>query len=195
MAEELKTDTDEQSINVTGAKVALTQAELDSLINSKFAKGAEKATKSLLETLGVEDVDTLKATINKQKEVEEANKTEVQKALDKIKKKEDELLNVKRELDSYKTKATISSIALQNGVKDLDYLEFEYQKQVQTEGFNIASFVNSLRETKPYLFEKTQVKTDTSNNKGDPRSLEERVKNAKTQKELDALYNEYLKKG
>ncbi len=195
MAEELKTGTDEQSINVNEAKVTLTQADLDNLINSKFAKGAEKATKTLLESLGVESVDTIKSMMDKQKELEEANKSELQKALDVMKAKEDELLNTKKELDAFKIKTAVSNIALQYGITDLDYLEYQYNRQSSSEGFSVDSFINGLKENKSSLFndvQKPTVKTDTSNKQGDPRSFEERVKQCRTPKELDALYKEIV---
>jgi hypothetical protein len=195
MAEELKTGTDEQSINVNEAKVTLTQADLDNLINSKFAKGAEKATKTLLESLGVESVDTIKSMMDKQKELEEANKSELQKALDVMKAKEDELLNTKKELDAFKIKTAVSNIAIQYGITDLDYLEYQYNRQSSSEGFSVDSFINGLKENKSSLFndvQKPTVKTDTSNKQGDPRSFEERVKQCRTPKELDALYKEIV---
>ncbi len=192
MADEQKTDTVEQTQNVD-AKVTLSQSDLDNLINAKYAKGAEKATKGLLESLGVDSVDSLKNALLKQKELEDSSKTELQKALEVAKAKEDELINAKKELENMKQKSLITNLALQNNIKDIEYLEYEYSKQSSKDGFEIDSFINSLKDSKPYLFgdvKQTPPKTDATTKQGDPLSFQERVKLAKTQKELDALYDE-----
>ena len=81
MADELKPD--DVITPTPGAKggdettVTMTQAKLDDLINGKFKKGAEKATTDLLATLGAENIESVKAILDKQKETEDANKTEL----------------------------------------------------------------------------------------------------------------------
>lgn len=193
MADELfKTDNDNQSQNGNDTKVTMSQADLDTLINSRFAKGAEKATKQLLETLGVESVDALKDAITQKKQLEEQSKTELEKALERINALESEKSSVLNEMNTFKQKAEVSSISVKYGVKDVEVFEMIYNTQQKGEDFNVENFINGLKESKPYLFiEQIKPRVDNSkNNNINPLDFATRVKQAKTQKELDALYKE-----
>ena len=193
MADEL-INTDDTIVD--DIKVDITQDRLNKLINEKYAKGAEKAKSELLESLGVGSVDDLKSTLSKIKEFEESQKTESQKQLEALEAKDKELAGLKAEIEAMKSKAEISNIANKFGFVDEEYLGFEYNKAKTVEDFSIDSWIETLKESKPFLFKESQtvkqtVKTDMSANKAQTLSFQDRLKQAKTQKELDALYKEY----
>ena len=82
MAEEHKPDTTPPTPEAK--KVEMTQAEFDAKFNSSFGKGATKATADMLEDLGVDDMDSLKAILKAKNDADEASKTELQKAKDAL---------------------------------------------------------------------------------------------------------------
>lgn len=183
---------DENVGNEAVSKVDLTQDQLNDLINKKYAKGAEKAKTELLESLGIESVDTLKEMIEAKKAQEEASKTELEKMQEQLQSIQAEKEALAKEAATAKTKAEINALSASNGIKDVEVFEMLYATASQGEGFDKDAFVNGLKETRPYLFGQVQTpKVDnTSNNKQKPLDFAQRVKNAKTQKELDALYAE-----
>ncbi|MBK8467737.1 MAG: hypothetical protein IPL32_18135 [Chloracidobacterium sp.] len=61
-----------------------TQEELDALFAQRAKQAGNSALTDLFKELGVENADSLKAVITKAKEADDANKTELQKALDKV---------------------------------------------------------------------------------------------------------------
>ena len=178
--------------NEAVSKVEMTQDQLNDLINKKYAKGAEKAKTELLDSLGIESVDNLKAMIEAKKAQEEADKSELEKMQEQIQSIQAEKEALVKEAATARSKAEISSLSASNGIKDVEVFEMLYSTASQGEGFDKDAFVNGLKETRPYLF--GQVATprvdNTSNNQQNPLDFAQRVKNAKTQKELDALYAE-----
>jgi len=172
--------------------VEMSQEALNALIDKKYAKGAEKAKADLLESLGLDSVESLQSMVNKSKEAEEANKTEVQKLQEQLEALNAEKENYAKEALKATTKAQVSSLSAQNGIQDVEVFEMLYTNASQAEGFNQEEFINKLKETKAYLFGKQSApKTDTSSNRENaPTDLQSRIKNAKTRKELDALYAE-----
>lgn len=145
--------------------VTISQEKLNSLINEKFKKGAEKANAKLLETLGVESVDDIKNIIQAKNEADEASKTELQKALDAaeaLKKANEELLTKSEKL---KEKNRISKLASENKVNDVEYFEFKYSQAKASEDFNESTFIESFTKANPT----TPPITDKSpNNGGNP---------------------------
>ena len=163
MAEEHKPEgqnADEKSGNET--QVTISQEKLDSLINEKFKKGAEKANAQLLETLGVESIDDVKNIIKAKNDADEASKTELQKAQDAneaLKQANEELLSNGEKL---KEKNRISKLASDNKVQDADYFEFKYSQAKKADDFNEDTFIESFNKGNPA----TPPKTDTSSNSG-----------------------------
>lgn len=190
---EMENTTAETQTAENEIEVKLSQDKLNKLINEKYAKGAEKAKAELLESLGVDSVDSLRNVLSKYKELEDSQKSEAQKLAEAIEAKDKELNEVKSLLDTTKTKAEINSIASKFGFVDEDFLEFEYKKAKAVEDFELDKWIENLKESKPYLFKtdtKPVLKTDMSANKAQTQSLSERIKNAKSQKELDVIYKE-----
>jgi len=178
----------ENTSTQTDGQVTMKQEDLNTLINSKFAKGAEKAKKELLESLGVENEDVLKEILEAKKAQDDANKTELEKLkeqLDTIQKEKDEIA---QDLDSTKKKASLNSMAAKHGVKEIDFFDMELRKAQKDEGFNEDEFIESLKKSKPFVFGQS-VNTDNSSNSGDePKSLKDKVKGLSFE-ELRALSN------
>lgn len=182
---------DENTSTQTDGQVQMTQEQLNTLISQKYAKGAEKAKSELLESLGIDSVDTLKTVIQKQKEAEEASKTELEKMQEALKKAEEEKQKLLNESLALKTKTEVINLATKSGVKDVEVFEMIYNQASKNDGFEQNKLIESLKVERPYLFEKSVIKTDSSsNNTNTPLDFAQRVKMAKTQKELDALYAE-----
>ncbi len=164
MADELKTDS-QTTTDSKGSEtqVTISQEKLDSLINEKFKKGAEKANAQLLETLGVESIDDVKNIIKAKNDADEASKTELQKAQDAneaLKLVNEDLLSKGEKL---KEKNRISMLASDNKVKDVEYFEFKYSQAKASNDFNEDTFIESFNKGNPTV----APNTDTSSNNGD----------------------------
>jgi hypothetical protein len=178
MADELKTD-ENTSTQTDGNEttVTMTQAKLDDLINGKFKKGAEKANTQILEELGVENLDSLKAILKAKSDAEKADKTELEKALEAVKTANDEKDELSRKYETVEKRNLLNSIAAKHGVKEVDYFELELNKVERGEDFNIDTFVEGLKTSKPSLFGVTKTaNTDTSNNGGNPPEFKDKLK-------------------
>lgn len=77
----MSTDIQETNSNEVEAQKTFTQEEVDAIINGRFGRMMEK----------YKDYDALKAKADKFDEIEEASKTELQKATEKAKALQDEL--------------------------------------------------------------------------------------------------------
>lgn len=159
--------------------VTISQEKLNSLINEKFKKGAEKANTTLLETLGVDSLDTLKELVKAKAEEEEANKTELEKAQALVADTLADKADVEAKLSRMEESNKISTLAAKHGIKEIAYFELEYAKNKDTEGFDMATFVEGLKKDKPLLFGTggTAPRTDNSrNNPSDPTDLRSRLR-------------------
>lgn len=164
-ADNENTDTQNNKSGEQNASINMTQDQLNELINKKYAKGAEKAKAELLETLGIDSVDNLKSLIEQQKAQEEAQKSELQKAQEQLEVIQKEKEALEKQANEAQRKSNIVSLAAQHGITDVDYFEFEYSKKSKGEDFNADSFIEGLKESKPYMFGQTKKpKTDNSSN-------------------------------
>ena len=146
--------------------VNMTQEQLNELINKKYASGAEKAKAELLNSLGVESIDSLKSIIDERKAQEEANKSELQKMQEQLQNIQAEKEQIAKEAQVAKQKAEINALSAKHGITDVEVFEIMYENASKAEGFDSEGYVNSLRDTKPYLFGQNapKTKTDTSSN-------------------------------
>lgn len=71
------------------------QADLDKLLGSTRKSARETGKKEVLDELGIDNLEALKAMLKAQKEKEEADKSEAQKALDKLAEKDKEIAELK----------------------------------------------------------------------------------------------------
>lgn len=68
----------------TGSVPTFTQEEVNAILAGRLKRAEEAATKRVLEALGVDNLETAKASVAATKTAEEANKTELQKLQDKL---------------------------------------------------------------------------------------------------------------
>jgi len=167
MAEEHKPETPiipESKGNET--QVTISQEKLDSLINEKFKKGAEKANATMLESLGVESIDSLKEIMKAKADADEASKSDLEKAQESAKNLADENTQLANKYKALEESNNISLLAAQHGIKEIDYFKFEYAKEKDKDGFDMVEFVAGLKDSKPLLFGQSSQapKTDKSNN-------------------------------
>ena len=177
MADELKTDV-QPTTELKGSEttVTISQEKLDSLINEKFKKGAEKANSQLLETLGVDSVDSLKEILQAKKQSDEAAKTELEKALEAAEQLKQEQETLRQKYETAEKKNMLNSIASKHGVKEVDYFELELNKVDRGEDFDMDAFVENLKVSKPSLFGEVKApKTDTSSNNSDPADFKTKI--------------------
>jgi len=144
------------------ATVTLSQDKLDSLINDKFKKGAEKANAQLLETLGVTSIDDLKALVTDKKEREESAKSDLDKALEAIEMAKGVNTELMSKYEKLEETNKVNTLATQNGGKDVEYFAFKYAQAKTSDDFNAETFVKSFIDGNPA----TPPKTDTSRNSG-----------------------------
>lgn len=189
MADELKTDgqpiTDPKGDET---QVTISQEKLDSLINEKFKKGAEKANAKLLEELGVDSIDSVKDILKAKQEADEAAKSELEKLQEIAEAERTSKEALSQEINKLKSKNTLNEMAIKHGIKEADYFALELKKANVGENFNESEFIESLKESKPFIFGETKkVQTDTSGNtKDDPNDLGSKVANLSF-KELQQL--------
>lgn len=153
-------------------KVEMTQDELNSLINKKYGQGAEKSKAELLSSLGVESLDSLKEIIEAKKQQDEASKSELEKMQEKLDAMQSERDNLLKQFEETQKKNKISQLALQNGIEDVDYLEYKYNKASSQEGFDESKFIEEFKGTSQSALKQTP-KVDTSSNKQNEVSLQD----------------------
>lgn len=186
MAEEQNKNTDQQSEGIKNTDN--TQAEFEKGFSKGFAKASEKATAKILEELGVSNIDELKAMQARQKEIEDASKTELERAKAEADALKEEMARFAKEKSEAEAKATVNAMAAKHGIKDVDYLSFAL-KNAGGE-FDEETFINDLKENKPYLFgQPSRPRTDFSPNNGNPPStVKDKVKGM-TMEELRKFQN------
>lgn len=133
------------------ATVTMSQEKLNSLINDKFAKGATKANSDLLEALGVESIDSLKDIMKERAEAEAASKTELEKANETITTLNATMDGLNTRLAGVEADKKINSLAAENGIKEVEYFKFEYNKASKVDGFDEKIFIGDLLKTKGSL--------------------------------------------
>lgn len=89
--------TDSQTESDDKGKGGVPQETVDKLVGTARQQGREAAKKALLEEIGIESTDALANLVKAQKEAEEANKTELEKAQAKRDALEAELASAKAE--------------------------------------------------------------------------------------------------
>ena len=167
MAEEHKPEgpgnIDPKNVETT---VNISQEKLDSLINEKYKKGAEKASAKILEELGVEDINTVKQLLEAKREADEANKSELEKATETITTLNSTLTELQGKLSKKEADEKVTLLAAEHGIKEIDYFKYEYNKASKAEDFDESAFVSTLLETKGNL-----LKADTSITVPNPKNV------------------------
>ena len=177
-------------------KVEMTQEQLDNLINKKYATGAEKAKAELLNELGVENVDTLKEVLDAKKQQDEANKSELEKLQEQLQTINSEKESLANQYETFKKKAEIERLAFKNGIDDVEYFEFKYNKASSNENFNADEFINEFKGAGNGIKKAPQTDKTPNNDKApsisemaqQARELAAQGKHAEAKKILDKLY-------
>lgn len=162
--------------------VELTQEKIDALIGEGFSKGASKAEKTLLEALGVENIDALKKVITDKQTLEDANKTELEKSVTTINDLEGRIVSLTGKYDDLLKTNDVDKVALANGVKDVEVFNMLYTQAAKVEGFDKVKFIEGLKETRGYLFGEAP-REDILN----PKPNEKNQKGAITRLQYEAL--------
>lgn len=153
-----------------------------------FAKGAEKAKTELLSELGVENLDDIKAVLQAQKESEDAQKSELEKLQEQLNTLTEQNNNLTNNLTATQKKAKLNEMALKNGIEDVEYLEFKYNKATQSEDFNEATFLESFKSSGKGVTPTPPVDS-SSNNNNDASNFDAQVSKVTSIQELQALQN------
>lgn len=82
--------------NTGEEKKSFTQAELDKIFSDRLKNVKSNTTTEILQALGVDSLDAVRELVKKQKEADEANKTELQKAQEEAAKAKDEAQKLKQ---------------------------------------------------------------------------------------------------
>ena len=190
MADEQKTGQDETPKSEN--EVVMSQSKLDSLIDKGFSKGAKRAQSELAEKLGVDSIEQAQELINAKREADEANKSDLEKALETIATLEGTIDSLESSNKQIKADAAIERVVSQNGIKDADYFKHLLASASQQEDFSQDAFIEQLKGDKPYLFsgaESQPKKVDATSNKA-TLNANERIKSATSMKEIYELQKE-----
>ena len=128
--------------------VNITQDKLNYLINEKFKAGATKAKTELLESLGVESEDSLKEILKAKADADAASQTELEKATETITTLNTTMADLQGKLSSAEADKKLNSLAAENGIKEVEYFKYEYDKASKAEGFDEKVFIDTLLKTK-----------------------------------------------
>lgn len=160
MVEELKTEGQETTDPKGGDEttVTISQEKLNSLINEKFKKGAEKSKSELLASIGVESEDELKSIIEAKKEADEASKTELQKLQEQLESKDTAYSELEQRYNAKSVDTEVQDIIMQHGIdpKMAKYVKIDYLEAKKGEGFELDAFVTGLKESQPGFFATTE---------------------------------------
>ena len=104
MSEELKEVVD--TINPTPEKETKTFAQDD--VNNIVAKNVKEERARILRDLGIEDVEDAKVALKEFKKLQDSQKTELEKALETTKQKDDEILRLATMVKEHSTKEKLS---------------------------------------------------------------------------------------
>ena len=175
MAEEQNKNTETE----TGTSTQTTndgQGEFEKGFAKGFAKASEKATTKILDSLGVESVDDIKALMEEKQQLEDAKKTEQERLEEQLQQLKAEKEKMETEATKAQLKSEINSLAAKNGIKDVEYFEYQYLRNVGKEDFDADTFVEGLRESNSQMFGANPPKTDTSSNKNEQTDFKDKLK-------------------
>lgn len=167
--------------------VVLTQDKLDKLINKGYGKGQAKATEALVADLGVGSLDDLKAILKAKTDLDEANKTDLEKAASTIETLTNSLAKAEGVNKALTADAVVERLASDNGANDKDYFKHLYAKASKDDTFDKDTYITKLKKDKPFLFVVAEAKNIDASPNAVPTSISAKIKAAKTMKELRAI--------
>lgn len=144
------------------------QKYIDQGVDIGFAKGAKKANEDMLKDLGYDTLDSAKSAISGFKESEDNGKTEIDKLMDKINGLTESFDKMGKENLKLKEHGDILELATKNGVKELDFFEFDYNNAKKEESFDVDKYMEGLKEKKPFLFGEKETPSNRPDNSPSP---------------------------
>lgn len=138
-----------------------TQAELDRMFSERASRAEEATTKRILEALGVEDLDNAKTALAKVKELEDAQKSELEKLQEKIvsleKASGQHATQTKALVTEYEVKLEAGKLGIvdpEAAFKLLDLNGLKFDKDGRPK--NTEDLLKALLEERPYLAGKSR---------------------------------------
>lgn len=187
------------SAEVTGNAASTEKAYTQSELNRMFAERAKQAESALLKRLGFESPDDAEALVKQVREKEQAEKSELQKALELASEKDkriQDLMNQQRELV---VQSGVTTAASKLGIIDpdaayrlLDKSLIEYDEGGQAK--NIEALLVSMLKERPYLTGSSASAMNPGKTRKYSREEIERMTPAEINKNWDAI-KEYLERG
>lgn len=136
-------------------------------VNNLVAKESKKAVEKLLKDLGVEDVKSAKEGLKKFKEIQDAQKSDYDKALERIEALEKENNTYKAEKKSLEDIDSIKGILKE---KQIDEKYAKTIKKLMTDEINEESVMKTIEEELPMLLDVETVKIGTEKQENKPSS-------------------------
>ena len=143
-------------------------------VNNIVAKETKKAVEKLLKDLGVEDVKSAKEGLSKFKEIQDAQKSDYDKALERIETLEKENKTLEKENNEYKaekkSREEIDSIKSILKEKNIDEKYAKTVKKLMTDEISEESVMATIEEELPMLLNVETVKIGTEKKENKPSS-------------------------
>ena len=136
-------------------------------VNNLVAKESKRAVEKLLKELGVEDVKSAKEGLSKFKEIQDAQKSDYDKALETIEKQAKEIDMYKAEKKSREEIDSIKSILKE---KNIDEKYAKTIKKLMTDEISEESVMATIEEELPMLLNVETVKIGTEKKENKPSS-------------------------
>lgn len=188
-----KEETAETTGNATSSEKAYSQSEL----NRMFAERAKQAESALLKRLGFESPDDAEKLLAQVREKQEAEKSELQKAMEMADAKDKQLQALMERQKELVVQSGVTTIANRLGIIDpdaayrlLDKSAIEYDENGQAK--NIEPLLVSMLKDRPYLTGKGASAMNPGRTRKFSREEIERMTPAEINKNWDAI-QEYLK--
>lgn len=143
-------------------------------VNNIVAKETKRAVEKLLKDLGVEDVKSAKEGLSKFKEIQDAQKSDYDKALERIETLEKENETLEKENNDYKaekkSRDDIDSIKSILKEKNIDEKYAKTIKKLMTDEISEESVMATIEEELPMLLNVETVKIGTEKQENKPSS-------------------------
>lgn len=138
-------------------------------VNNIVAKESKKAVEKLLKDLGVEDVKSAKDGLKTFKEMQEAQKSDLEKALEKAEMLEKELSDYKIKEKQNNEIESIKAILTSKSINE-NYAKTIYKLIGEADKIDETLVMNTIQEELPMLLEQEQIKIGMQKNEDKPTS-------------------------
>lgn len=190
-----------------GDEPKLTQSQVNEIVKERLTRAEETLTKKLLDELGVDSLDTAKATLKAKLDAEEAEKSELQKAQDALKAEQERVKALTEAQQKREAEIRLERLdsAILGALKDKE-VEAINPKQVLTlmkaEGLEglmddegkidetkLTQKVNKHREDNPHLYKPKRLTPGSPSNSDGTSGTKQQDKIAAAQRQFQAVLN------